>query len=65
MARTAWQERIGVGERQPTSKTGRTRKRPVLNEFTGKVGGYQIDHADGRMDAIVKPETLRIGKQRD
>jgi hypothetical protein len=32
---------------------------PVANENTGRVGGYQIKHWDGRVDAIIRPETIR------
>ncbi len=32
----------------------------VLNENTGRVGGSQTEHRDGRVDAHVTPETYRI-----
>jgi hypothetical protein len=34
--------------------------RKVLHEETGTVGGYQIYHWDGRVDAIVRPPTLHL-----
>jgi hypothetical protein len=52
-----WRERGAAfgHDRGHTSKTT-----PVLNEFTGRVGGTQTEHRDGRVDAHVTPETYRI-----
>lgn len=67
MARSEWQERIGVGEpcRALTSTEARkpTRRRKVIREEgpgAGTVGGYQTDHASGRLDAQVFPQTVTI-----
>lgn len=37
-------------------KRGKTEVKPVINEDTGKIGGRQIEHWDGRVDAVVTPE---------
>ena len=39
---------------------GTTRTRPVLSETTGKIAGKQIDHWDGRVDAVARPESVRL-----
>ena len=62
--RSEFQERIGVGERQHLfgRHAGTTRTRPVINDdgsSRGQAGGTHTDHWDGRMDATVKPNTLR------
>jgi hypothetical protein len=57
--RSEFAERIGVGEPSyafTTAKGRSPRKRKVIAEEgprKGKVGGYQTDHPDGRMDATV------------
>lgn len=49
----AFKRHIGVGERQVTSRhMGSKRERPVINENNGTVAGKQIDHWDGRVDAV-------------
>jgi hypothetical protein len=59
--RTEWQERIGVGEAQPRSMT-KPELRPVYREDNGKLAGYQKFHPQSeRVDAIVQPETVKIG----
>lgn len=72
MSRTEWQERIGVGEpcRALTSTEARkpTRRRKVIREEgpgAGTVGGYQTDHANGRLDAHVMAETVTATIDRD
>lgn len=59
-----WQRRIGVGEpsRAFLTKAGTSRRRLITTEegpTRGKVGGAEIDHWDGRVDAVVRPETIR------
>lgn len=58
-----FQRRIGVGEpcRAFGKHAGTTRTRPVVTEegpTRGTVGGAHIDHWDGRVSAVVRPETL-------
>ena len=53
-----WQETIGHGFGTGRNK-GTTRRRDVIHEGTGKVGGAQVDHWDGSVDAEVKPETVK------
>lgn len=38
----------------------RTDKRAVINEETGRIGGFQIEHWDGRLDALVTPHGMNI-----
>jgi hypothetical protein len=64
MARSEWQERIGVGEpcnAFTTAKGKSPRRRPVTVEegpHRGTVGGFHTDHPDGRVDATVHPQTV-------
>lgn len=58
--RTEWQKRIGVGEvchaLPSTEARAPTRRRKVIREEgpgAGGVGGFQTDHASGRVDAHV------------
>ena len=52
----AFKRRIGVGERQVTSRHyGTTRERVVINENNGRVAGKQVDHWSGRVDAVATP----------
>ena len=57
-----FQRRIGVGSTNyALQRTGPTRKRAITAEegpARGSVGGYQIDHKDGRMDALITPPTV-------
>ena len=53
-----WRETIGHGFGTGRNKGG-TKKWAVTDEFTGKVGGHQVEHWDDRLDAYVKPETVR------
>ena len=42
-------------------KAAQTKTIPVPDDAHGRhVGGYQIEHADGRVDARVMPETVRM-----
>jgi hypothetical protein len=38
---------------------GKVRMRRVVNQETGKPAGYHVDHADGRVDAVARPDTFR------
>lgn len=63
--RTAWQRRVGVGERQVPSRhqVGDTRRRPVVADegvLRGNVVGYNTDHRDGRVDATVATSTITV-----
>lgn len=62
--RTDWQRHMGVGERQlrdsVVADTKRTHTYAVTNEDTGRVGGEQIEHRSGRVDAVVRPDTVRV-----
>jgi hypothetical protein len=53
-----WRETIGSGFGTGRHK-GTTKTTEVLHEGTGKVGGAQVEHWDGSMDAQVKPETVK------
>lgn len=44
-------------------KTGQTERKFVRNENTGKVGGYHDVHWDGRQDATVLPDAVRLKAQ--
>lgn len=58
---TKWQEKgIGVLKRRGTSE-----KKPVLNEETGKVGGYHVEHWDDSQDAVAQPDTVRVKVKAD
>ena len=37
----------------------KVRLKKVRNEKTGKTGGFQIEHKDGRVAAVVRPEPVR------
>jgi hypothetical protein len=57
--RSAWQARIGVGERSWFFRSygDAPRTRDVVVEegpLRGTVGGFHTDHADGRVDATVR-----------
>ena len=39
-------------------KRGQKEKVPVVNEETGKVGGYHVKHWDGKQDAHVMPQGI-------
>ena len=41
-------------------KTGQSERRTVLHEDTGRPGGYTVEHWDGRRDAVVTPETVKV-----
>jgi hypothetical protein len=59
--RTSWQQRIGVGEKQPPPPQGSTRKRVVTSDdgpLRGAQVGYAVDHKDGRVDAVVNTMTV-------
>ena len=41
-------------------KPGATKRKPVVDEETGDIGGYHVEHHDGSQDAVVKPKTTRL-----
>jgi hypothetical protein len=57
-----FQTRIGVGSTNyALQRTGKTRTRKIIAEegpAKGTVGGVQVDHKDGRMDALITPPTV-------
>lgn len=60
-----FQARIGVGQpsRAFLARQGTSRRRPVVVEEgrrAGKVGGYHIDHWDGRVDATVLAPAVNV-----
>ncbi len=48
-------------------KRGTPNRVPVINEETGRVGGYQTTHWDDHQDAEVIPEPVRatFGKEEE
>lgn len=41
------------------SRKGTSDKKPVIDENTGKVGGYHVEHWNDAQDAVVMPEAIR------
>lgn len=41
-------------------RTDNARLTGVLNELTGRVGGLRIEHADGRVEMVARPETREL-----
>lgn len=41
-------------------KLGQKEKVPVINEDTGRVGGYYTKHWDGKQDVNVTPESVAV-----
>ena len=41
------------------SRKGTSDKKPVIDENTGKVGGYHVEHWNDVQDAVVMPEAIR------
>ena len=39
-------------------KPGKKHATPVINENDGTVGGQQIEHHDGSVDAVITPQTV-------
>lgn len=52
-----WQETVGEGFGTGRNK-GQTRDHPVRNEHDGSVGGKQVEHWDGSVDAVITPQTV-------
>lgn len=63
--RSAWQTRIGVGERQVRYGVlaGTVKDIPVFREDNGQLGGKQTEHWDGRVDATIIAPTLNLTGQ--
>jgi hypothetical protein len=40
-------------------KPGSKRKTDVVNDDDGTVGGHQVEHYDGSVDAVITPQTVR------
>jgi len=59
-----FQQRIGVGQTcHAIGRTGPTRKRLVTVEEgprRGSVGGFHLDHKDGRTDATVFAPSINV-----
>jgi len=67
--RSDFQRRLGVGERQRLygRHVGTTRDRPVIADdgpSRGRSTGFHTDHWDGRVDATVRPETVRVSMRK-
>jgi len=63
MTRSAWQAKVGVGERQVKITGRRSVTVPVVVEEgpnRGQPGGHHTDHRDGRRDATVTPAALTL-----
>lgn len=41
-------------------KPGRKHATPVVNDTDGSIGGRQVEHYDGRVDAEITPSTLVV-----
>lgn len=39
---------------------GSSRRKPVIDERDGSIGGHHVEHWDGSQDAVVRPKTLRV-----
>jgi hypothetical protein len=39
-------------------KAGAKHKTDVLNDSDGTVGGHQVEHYDGSVDAVITPHTV-------
>jgi hypothetical protein len=60
MAETSrWRETVGHGFGTGRNKGG-TKSWDVLHEDTGRVGGSQTEHWDGRVDAEIRPESVKM-----
>jgi hypothetical protein len=59
-----WKARIGVGQPSNIARRvggpGRTHTSVVMDETRPRVAGTITDHWDGRRDACVTPETVRV-----
>jgi hypothetical protein len=42
------------------TKRGSSNRKPIRRDSDGKVGGVQIEHWDGRVDAQIVPESVDI-----
>jgi hypothetical protein len=38
----------------------RERRTVVSNEINGRPAGHHVEHRDGRQDAVVRPDALRV-----
>lgn len=59
MSKSKWRETIGAGFGTGLRR-GTSERKPVLNEMTGKEGGYHVEHWDDRQDAFVHPESIQM-----
>ena len=41
-------------------KLGSTERKPVVNEYTGEIGGHHDVHWDGSQDAHITPKTVQL-----
>ncbi len=67
-SRDEWKARIGVGEpsrafRRMDSGPGTSRASKVMRADKPGVAGVQVEHWDGRRDAAVFPEHVRVQGQ--
>lgn len=62
MKRSAWQEKIGVGERQVRYgvHAGGSIDIPAYREDNGQLGGKHTEHWDGHVDATIIAPTLDL-----
>lgn len=54
-----WRETVGVGF-GTARNAGTDRKHVVLDENTGKRGGYHVEHWDGAQDAVAQPRPVKM-----
>jgi hypothetical protein len=58
MGKTKWQEKnVSYISKY---KAGAKRKTDVRNDDDGSVGGHQVEHYDGSVDAVITPTTVGV-----
>lgn len=58
--KSEWQKKVGIGERQHVygKHAGSAKEYPIYREDNGKLGGKQVEHWDGHVDATIIAPTL-------
>lgn len=42
------------------SRKGTSDKKPVIDEDTGRVGGFHVEHWNDSQDAVVMPDAIKV-----